>query len=105
LNTIIAGISLSIGGIQVQCASMAKPATTGLSALPANNTVKMPAVLGRRVVQAMQVEGFTVWSEFCRVALTEKCHATEDQLRARDPLEFQRVYGIRAILRPVLPET
>jgi hypothetical protein len=60
--------------------------------LAANNTVKLTAALQRRVGTAMQVEGFTVWSEFCRVALTEKCHLIEDRLRARDPAEFQRLY-------------
>lgn len=58
-----------------------------------NNTVKLPVPLQRRVVEAMSVEGFTVWAEFCRVALTEKCHLIEDRLRARDPVEFQRRYG------------
>jgi hypothetical protein len=69
--------------------------------LAANNTVKLTASLQRRVVAAMEVEGFTVWSEFCRVALTEKCHHAEDQLRARDPVEFQRVYPAPAPSAPV----
>jgi hypothetical protein len=60
--------------------------------IAANNTVKLPAALQRRVALAMGVEGFTVWSEFCRVALTEKCHLIEDHLRERDPLEFQKRY-------------
>jgi hypothetical protein len=59
----------------------------------ANNTVKLPATLQRRVAEAMRVEGFTVWAEFCRVALTEKCHRVEDHLRSRDPADFQRLYG------------
>jgi hypothetical protein len=59
---------------------------------PDNNTVKLPAELQRRVALAMRVEGFSVWSEFCRVALTEKCHAVEDRLRLRDPVEHGRVY-------------
>jgi len=58
-----------------------------------NNTVKLPLTMQRRVEAAIQVAGFTVWAEFCRVALTEKCHHIEDHLRSRDPLEFQRVYG------------
>ncbi len=41
----------------------------------------------------MEVGGFTVWSEYCRVALTEKCQAVERELRERDPAEFLRVYG------------
>lgn len=57
-----------------------------------NNTVKLPVALQSRVLKAMSVEGFTVWSEFCRVALTEKCHLIEDHLRARDPAEFQKRY-------------
>ena len=72
---------------------MPKTALPPATKLPANNTVKLPATLQRRVENAMQVEGFTVWAEFCRVALTEKCHHSEDHLRARDPAEFQRVYG------------
>jgi hypothetical protein len=72
---------------------MPKSALPSVPKLAANNTVKLPATLQQRVVQAMQVEGFTVWSEFCRVALTEKCHLIEDHLRLRDPGEFQRVYG------------
>jgi hypothetical protein len=49
--------------------------------LPANNTVKLPLNLVRRVEQAMAAEGFTIWSEFCRAALTEKCAAVERSLR------------------------
>jgi hypothetical protein len=57
-----------------------------------NNTVKLPVALRRRVVRAMQAQGFTVWAEFCRVALTEKCHGTEDDLRTRNPGEYKRIY-------------
>jgi hypothetical protein len=76
----------------------AKPRGMPRSSLPklasvvSNNTVKLPAALQRRVVKAMSVEGFSVWAEFCRVALTEKCHLIEDRLRERDPAEFQRRY-------------
>ncbi len=66
----------------------------------ANNTVKLPTALQRRVQRAMNVEGFTVWSEFCRVALTEKCHAVEDRLRSRDPGEFNRRYPEPPAVRP-----
>jgi hypothetical protein len=72
--------------------AMPRPSTPPGPKLAANNTVKLTTVLQRRVASAMKIEGFTVWSEFCRVALTEKCHVTEDHLRARDPVEFQRVY-------------
>jgi hypothetical protein len=41
----------------------------------------------------MEVGGFSVWSEFCRVALTEKCQTLESELRERDPVEFARIYG------------
>jgi hypothetical protein len=71
---------------------MPKSSTLAGPKLAANNTVKLPTALQQRVLIAMKVEGFSVWSEFCRVALTEKCHLTEDRLRARDPLEFQKVY-------------
>ena len=61
--------------------------------VPVNNTVKLTDSLRVRVSKAMAVEGFTVWSEFCRVALMDKCHEIEDELRTRDPGEYQRVYG------------
>ncbi len=64
-----------------------------VSEIPTNNTVKLSEALGQRVANAMKVEGFTVWAEFCRVALTEKCQATEKALRERDPTEFAAVYG------------
>lgn len=72
---------------------MPKPALSPVLKRVANNTVKLPVILQRRVLNAMSVEGFTVWSEFCRVALTDKCHHIEDRLRGRDPGEFQRIYG------------
>lgn len=65
--------------------------------LPANNTVKLSDPLRDRVLKAMQVEGFTVWSEFCRVSLTEKCRVVEGALRRNDPEEFVRIYGKRAL--------
>ena len=61
--------------------------------MPINNTVKLTESLRDRVAKAMAVEGFTVWSEFCRVALTEKCVAVERNLRTRDPLEFAQMYS------------
>jgi hypothetical protein len=64
-----------------------------LAELPINNTVKLTEILRLRVAKAMEVGGFTVWSEFCRVALTEKCQVSERELRDRDPAEYGRVYG------------
>jgi hypothetical protein len=61
--------------------------------MPVNNTVKLTESLRDRVAKAMAVEGFTVWSEFCRVALTEKCVMVERNLRSRDPLEFAQLYN------------
>ena len=72
---------------------MPNPSKTSRVGAKINNTVKLPENLQRRVAKAMSVEGFTVWSEFCRVALTEKCHLIEDHLRDRDPMEFQRHYA------------
>jgi NADPH:quinone reductase-like Zn-dependent oxidoreductase len=63
------------------------------SRLPSNNTVKLPAVLQLRVAHAMLADGFTVWAEFCRVALTEKCSTTERSLRIADPAAFKLIYG------------
>jgi hypothetical protein len=68
---------------------------SGSQDLPINNTVKLTEPLRRRVAKAMQVTGFTVWSEFCRVALTEKCQRVERDLRERDASEFKSVYGTR----------
>lgn len=62
------------------------------SEMPINNTVKLTESLRDRVARAMAIEGFTVWSEFCRVALTEKCVMVERNLRMRDPHEFSRLY-------------
>jgi hypothetical protein len=70
---------------------MPKPPSPAEPKIAVNNTVKLSATLQRRVVAAMQAEGFTVWSEFCRVALTEKCQRTESQWRTRELEEFQRV--------------
>jgi hypothetical protein len=61
--------------------------------VPSNNTVKLSELLRGRIANAMHSEGFTVWAEFCRVALTEKCQATEQALRVRDPAEYARVYS------------
>lgn len=58
-----------------------------------NNTVKLTDSLRVRVAKAMAVEGFTVWSEFCRVSLTEKCALVERELKARDKDEYARIYG------------
>lgn len=63
------------------------------SAVATNNTVKLPDSLQQRVRRAMEAEGFTVWSEFCRVALTEKCAAIEDRLRAREAGDYPRRHG------------
>lgn len=71
---------------------MPKPAKPAAE-LPVNNTVKLTENLRSRVTKAMDVGGFSVWSEFCRVALTEKCQAIEANLRERDPAEFARIYG------------
>jgi hypothetical protein len=61
-------------------------------AVPRNNTVKLTDALRDRIAKGMSAEGFTVWSEFCRVALTEKCVAIERNLRTRDPQEHARLY-------------
>jgi hypothetical protein len=70
-----------------------KPAKSTLAELPVNNTVKLTETLRARVTKGMEVSGFSVWSEFCRVALTEKCQSLESDLRERDPAEYVRIYG------------
>jgi hypothetical protein len=60
-------------------------------AIVANNTVKISQALQGRILRAMEAGGFIVWSEFCRVALTEKCKATEQMLLARDAAEYLRI--------------
>ena len=64
--------------------------------VPVNNTVKLPDLLRARIAKAMELEGFTVWSEFCRVALTEKCARVEQALRAQNPAEHARTYLSRS---------
>jgi len=61
--------------------------------LPINNTVKLSEPLRMKIVRAMEAGGYSVWSEFCRVALTEKCQAIEAELRARDPAEHARIFS------------
>jgi len=61
--------------------------------VPGNNTVRLSEPLRVRVAKAIAVEGYTVWSEFCRVALTEKCAAVERELKTCDRDEYVRVYG------------
>lgn len=41
----------------------------------------------------MEAEGFSVWAEFCRVALTEKCKAVEQTLLMHDPKAHAKIYG------------
>ena len=72
---------------------MHNPLLAPISGLKSNNTVILTTALRGRIAQAMLADGFTVWAEFCRVALTEKCHATEKTLRTSDPADFQRIYG------------
>lgn len=79
---------------------MKKPPTSRFDRVIANNTVKLPLAMRGRVANAMLAGGFSVWAEFCRVALTEKCHATENALRLSDPAAFQQIYGA---VRPIAP--
>jgi hypothetical protein len=72
---------------------MHNPQLAPHSGLKSNNTVILTTALRGRVANAMLADGFTVWAEFCRVALTEKCHTTESALRTADPTGFQRIYG------------
>ena len=72
---------------------MPKRPKSALANLPVNNTVKLTDALRLRIAHAMEAGGFSVWSEYCRVALTEKCQAIEGDLRARDPAEYARIYG------------
>jgi hypothetical protein len=62
------------------------------TSIAANNTVKLSEAMRERVLNAMEAEGFTVWSEFCRIALMGKCKATEQKLLSRDSAEFLRIY-------------
>jgi hypothetical protein len=72
---------------------MHNPQLAPNSGLKSNNTVILTTALRGRVANAMLAGGFTVWAEFCRVALTEKCYSTENALRTTDPTDFQRIYG------------
>ena len=72
---------------------VAPPAKNPQPILPVNNTVKLTDQLRDRVVKAMHTGGFSVWSEFCRVALTEKCQDAERRLRENDPEKYMQIYG------------
>lgn len=95
-------ITFAIGQGVCNIAGMPKPRAPAAQKIAVNNTVKLSAGLQQRVVAAMQLEGFTVWSEFCRVALTEKCQHTEQRLLARDLGEFQRVSPLPAPPAPAV---
>lgn len=58
-----------------------------------NYTAKLDEPLSERVEKAMQVEGWKVFAEFCRVALNEKCRKIETDLKASDPDAYHRIYG------------
>lgn len=53
----------------------------------------------------MEVGGFSVWSEFCRVALTEKRQALERELRKSHPAECSRLYGSTTLNRREAADT
>lgn len=76
-----------------QFRDMPKPDRPAKPNVPRNNTVKLGEALRDRIAKAMAAEGFTVWSEFCRVALTEKCAASERSRRVMDSSEHVRVSG------------
>ena len=61
--------------------------------LPMINTVKLTNELRVRVARVMEVGGFGRWSEFCRIALTEKCRSIERDARTRDCDKFEKVLG------------
>lgn len=60
-----------------------------------NTTVKLEAELQLRVQRAMLVSGATVYNDFARMALIARCREIEDDLRARNPAEYDRIYGRR----------
>jgi len=72
---------------------VSKRSPSAVTKLPVNNTVKLSDALRVRITRAMEAGGFSVWSEFCRVALMEKCRAIEMDLRTSDPAEYVRIYG------------
>ena len=54
---------------------------TGVS--KANHTVNLSEDLQKRIDRAMLEEGYTVWADFCRAALSEKCLREELKIRQR----------------------
>ena len=50
-----------------------------------NHTVKLSADLKKRIERVMLMEGYTVWADFCRAALNEKCE--REALRMKEPNE------------------
>jgi hypothetical protein len=47
----------------------------------------------QRVTLAMKAIGSTVYGEFVRTALVERCRKIEEELRREHPTEFERIYG------------
>lgn len=74
-------------------ADMPKPDRSAKPNVPRNNTVKLSEALRERIAKAMAAEGFTVWSEFCRVALTEKCAASERNRQVSESPDHARMSG------------
>jgi hypothetical protein len=50
-----------------------------------NHTVKLSEDLQKRIDKVMRAEGYTVWADFCRAALNEKCR--RDELRMKEQEE------------------
>lgn len=60
---------------------------------PKNTTTKLDDATAERIALAMKAEGATVYAEFVRSALVEKCRGIESRLRKEHPEEFERIYG------------
>lgn len=60
---------------------------------PANFTVKPDKALRERIKRAMKASGATVWADFARVALLDRCRKIEAELKATHPEEYRKIYG------------
>lgn len=73
-----------------------RPAGNPNDDAPSNYSVQLDKDLRERIKKAMKVRGTRVTAEFHRQALLLLCRQTEDELRAKNPEEYRRIYSSNA---------
>ena len=49
-----------------------------------NHTVKLSEDLRKRIDKVMLTERYTIWADFCRAALNEKCRREESRMKEQE---------------------